>query len=383
MLVALVLVLVALAACDNDNPAAPCTATASVAATSFGATGGSTSLQITTRPNCTWALSSDAWIVPERKTGEGAATVAVTVSPNPDGGARSGAITIGQQRLELQQVGCSAAIADLPADFGATATTATARITTTTACQWTVAASAAWVRFDPASGAGPSDVRVTVDSNPGTDSRSATISVNAQPMTIRQAGAQPQCSYGVSPGEYLAMALAARGEFGSNTATGCAWQIDPTDTWIALESATSGQGSATVRFAISANPSKGGNTIRSAPIRVRWPSPAGGQDVSVSQLPDCTTIVYRLPDQRPLDRIDVPAGGGRLGLEVLVDLPFSCPWSARSEASWISVESPAFPAIARGDGGIVLVVGSNGTGQERSGRVQVGERYLIVVQAAQ
>lgn len=378
------LALVVLAACGKDgNPASPCVTTASVAASSFGPTGGSTSLQINTRPSCTWTLSSEAWIVPDRRSGEGSATVAVTINPNPDGGARSGAITIGQQRLDLQQAGCSAAIADLPEDVGAAATTASARITTTAACQWTVTSSAAWVRFDPPSGAGPSDVRVTVDSNPGTDSRSATISVNAQPMTIRQGGARPVCSYGVAPAEYLAMALAERGEFAITTAPGCAWQIEPTDSWIVIESATSGQGPATVRYAIAANPSKFGNTIRSAPVRVRWPAPAGGQDVSVSQLPDCSTLFYRLPDQRSIDRIDVPAGGGRLGVEVLVDLPFSCPWSARSEALWVAVESPAFPSIARGDGGVVLIVGANGTGQERTGRVQVGERYLIVVQAAQ
>ena len=383
-LVISVLVLAALAACDKDgNPASPCVTTASVAASSFGPTGGSTSLQINTRPSCTWALSSDTWIVPDRKTGEGGGTVAVTINPNPDGAARSGAITIGQQRLELQQSGCSAAIADLPEDFGAAAANATARITTTAACQWTVATSAAWVRFEPASGAGPSDLRVIVDSNPAADSRTATVSVNAQPMTIRQGGARPQCSYGVAPIEYLAMALAERGEFAINTAPGCAWQIEPAENWIAIESPPSGQGPATVRYAISPNPSKSGNTIRSAPIRVRWPTPAGGQDVSVSQLPDCTTIIYRLPDQRGIDRIDVPAAGGRLGVEVLVDLPFSCPWSARSEAAWVTVESPAFPSIARGDGGVVLIVASNGTGQQRSGRVQVGERYLTVVQAAQ
>ena len=75
--------------------------------------------------------------------------------------------------------------------------------------------------------------------------------------------------------------------------------------------------------------------------------------MSVSQLPNCTTVLYRLPDQRPIDRADAAASGGRLGVEVLVDLPFSCPWSARSETSWISVESPAFPSIARGDGGVV------------------------------
>jgi len=383
-LVISVLVLVALAACDKDgNPASPCVTTASVAASSFGPTGGSTSLQIDTRPSCTWTLSSDAWIVPDRKSGEGGATVAVTVNPNPAGSARSGAITIGQQRLELQQSGCAAAIADLPEDFGAAAANVTARITTTAACQWTVATSATWVRFDPASGAGPSDVRVIVDSNPGTDTRSATISVNAQPMTIRQGGARAQCSYEVAPVEYLAMALAERGEFAINTAPGCAWQIEPTDNWIAIESPASGQGPATVRYAISPNPSKFGNTIRSAPIRVRWPTPAGGQDVSVSQLPDCTTVIYRPADQRVIDRIDVAANGGRLGVEVLVDLPFSCPWSARSEAAWLTVEFPAFPSIARGDGGVVLIVASNGTGQQRTGRVQVGERYLIVVQAAQ
>ena len=370
------------AACGKDaNPASPCVTTAGVAASSFGPTGGSTTLQINTRPSCTWSLSSDAWIVLDRTSGEGGATIAVTISPNPDGGARSGSITIGQQRVELQQAGCSAAIADLPEDFGPDAANTTARITTTPACQWTVASSAGWARVDPASGAGPSDVRVTVDANPTADTRSATIAVNAQPTTIRQGGARAPCSYGVAPTEYLAMALPERSEFVINTQAGCPWQIEPTDSWISIESATAGEGPTTVRYAISLNSSQFGNTIRSAPIRVRWPS-AGGQDVSISQLPHCSTLVINRPDQRRLDRVDVAAGGGRLSYDVLVDLPFSCPWTARSEADWIAVESPAFPSVARGDGGLVLMVAPNG-GPERSGRVQVGERYLIVVQGAQ
>ena len=72
--------------------------------------------------------------------------------------------------------------------------------------------------------------------------------------------------------------------------------------------------------------------------------------------------------------------GGDFEVWTLVDPPLSCQWSARSEVSWITVTSPAYPAFATGDGALFFTVAPNTTGAERTGRIQVAEKFLTVVQ---
>lgn len=203
------------------------------------------------------------------------------------------------------------------------------------------------------------------------------------PSSVQHAG-QPgaaSCQYAVTPVEHLAMPLAERGEFSIQAPPGCAWQINQPASWITLESPVTGQGPATIRYVLSPQMTVV-NDLRAAPIEVRWASPTAGQNVWVRQLPMCATLLIDLKDPRraPVDRVQVPAEGVRLNYDVLVDLPFSCPWSARSESPWLSLNYPLFPVTSRGDGGLSVTVAANNTAAERTGRVQVGERYLTVVQ---
>lgn len=72
--------------------------------------------------------------------------------------------------------------------------------------------------------------------------------------------------------------------------------------------------------------------------------------------------------------------GGAVQVWTLVDPPLSCAWSARAEVSWITVTSPAYPAFATGDGALFFTVAPNSTGVERTGRIQVADKFLTVVQ---
>jgi glucose/arabinose dehydrogenase len=72
--------------------------------------------------------------------------------------------------------------------------------------------------------------------------------------------------------------------------------------------------------------------------------------------------------------------GGNLEVWTLVDPPLSCQWSARSEVSWITVTSPSYPVFATGDGTLFFTVAANISGVERTGRIQVADKFLTVVQ---
>ena len=78
--------------------------------------------------------------------------------------------------------------------------------------------------------------------------------------------------------------------------------------------------------------------------------------------------------------VTAPPGGALVEIWTLVDPPLSCQWSARSEPSWITVTSPAYPTLATGDGALFFTVAPNTSGVERRGRIQVAEKFLTVVQ---
>jgi hypothetical protein len=84
-----------------------------------------------------------------------------------------------------------------------------------------------------------------------------------------------------------------------------------------------------------------------------------------------------------LDSITVDGAGEAVHLFVLVEPTFSCLWSAISDVSWITLDSPAFPDFFPGDGDVRFTVQPNTTGAERIGHVLVAEKVLTVIQPAQ
>jgi hypothetical protein len=78
--------------------------------------------------------------------------------------------------------------------------------------------------------------------------------------------------------------------------------------------------------------------------------------------------------------IAVPAAGATQTIWTLADPVFSCPWSAFSEVSWITVTFPGYPTIHLGDGSVRFIVEPNTSGVERVGRIRVAEKILTIVQ---
>ena len=78
--------------------------------------------------------------------------------------------------------------------------------------------------------------------------------------------------------------------------------------------------------------------------------------------------------------ITVPAEGGSHTIWTLADPAFSCPWSAFSEVSWITVTFPGFPTVQLGDGSVGFIVEPNTSGVDRVGRIRVAEKVLTILQ---
>jgi hypothetical protein len=83
-----------------------CTYTLSAQRQSFGPTGGTRLVSVSTPSECAWSVSAGpSWIAMAASPGSGEGTVALTAAPNPSATPRTATITIGSQTVWLVQAG--------------------------------------------------------------------------------------------------------------------------------------------------------------------------------------------------------------------------------------------------------------------------------------
>ncbi len=141
----------------------------------------------------------------------------------------------------------------------------------------------------------------------------------------------------------------------------CSWTARPDVDWITLTSTPTGQGGATINFRVAANPA---SSSRRGSIGVN------DHRVDVTQAGSPCT--YSL--SRTSDAIDA-AGGNRA---ILVTAGASCPWTAKSNAAWITITGGA---SGTGNGTVSIDVAPN-TGLERSGTVVIAGQIYTLSQTA-
>lgn len=142
----------------------------------------------------------------------------------------------------------------------------------------------------------------------------------------------------------------------------CAWSAAAQAGWIAIVPPNEGQGEATLKYSVQANPA---GIPRSGTIAV------GGQSVEVAQ--------QAAPCRFSADRTtwNVPAAGG--SIEIALQAPAGCGWSAQSEAEWATVDAGR---TGSGPGVIRVRLAANGGPQRRTAVTAGGVRVDIVQQAA-
>jgi len=255
-----------------------CTLSLSAQIVSASASGGSHAVNVSTGEGCRWTASTAlAWVTIWTAGGSGGGTVSFEVQANSSSSSRAGTITVGDQTLEVWQAGApppcsyivSPGLASVPAAGGSASFTVTAG----TGCAWTAAAAQSWTVVAGGSGSGNGTVSVTVAANTSTSNRTGTVSVQGQTFTITQAGAAPDCSYGVSPTSASVPATGGSGEVTVSTGSGCTWAVVSSQTWL-VPAATGGTGNARFAFTVKSN---NGTASRSAKLTV------GPWAVTVSQ----------------------------------------------------------------------------------------------------
>ena len=195
----------------NVIPNTSCSYSISPNGQSYGSSGGSGTISVTTGSGCFWnAVSSDtSWLtITSGSSGSGNGTVYYSVSANTSTSSRTGTITVGGQIFTVNQAGatsCSYSISPTNQSFSSSGGSGTISVTTGSGCFWNaVSSDTSWLTITSgSSGSGNGTVYYSVSVNTSTSSRTGTIIIQGQTFTVNQDGTTTTSPHiSVSPASY-------------------------------------------------------------------------------------------------------------------------------------------------------------------------------------
>jgi hypothetical protein len=233
---------------------AVCSYSLSAPGASFTSSGGNGSVNVTAGAGCGWTVANvPAWItITSGNGGSGNGTVAFSVAPNAGTCPLSATLTIAGKSFTVGEDGgaCSYALSASTASFPAIGGNGTIGVTAGACCDWTAASSANWLMINSgATGTGNGSVGYSATANSATTSRSATLTIAGQTVSVTQDATA--CSYSISSGSASFTSSGGNGSVNVNTASGCPWTVANVPAWITI--AAGGTGPATLNYTVAAN----------------------------------------------------------------------------------------------------------------------------------
>jgi hypothetical protein len=363
--------LAALAGCNSSSTSVTSPSAAQRCAvtisgpTSVGAAGGSGSLTISTDRDCQWTAQVEAqWLSLSPMSGQGAGTVGFAASPNQSTAARTTAIVVNSQRMEITQAAGSCQVAVSPTDLSLPNQGGEVDVSLTTAnfCEWKVVSHAEWISVSAGNGTGPAEVSLAIAPNTG-PARSGVVDIAGTEVNVFQASPTAGCSLSVDPTTITVGAQSTQAAITVTADTDCAWSAASSVAWIGISSGGSGSGSGRVVVEIAAN----AGAARTGQLLI------GGQLVRIDQSgPDSTPCSVSITPTSAT----IGAAGGQLSTHVTTNV--GCAWTATSQASWLRITSGS---IGNGPATVSISADANGGGA-RSGTVNVAGVSFTVTQAA-
>jgi hypothetical protein len=175
----------------NVNQAG-CTYTVNPTTISPEASGGTTTVTVTTGTACTWGATSNAtWITVNGGTNRtGTGNVTIDVAANTSTTPRTGTATVAGRTVTVDQAGaCAYTVVPTTISASAAGVTDTISVTTGTTCSWSVTGVPSWMTISTSTQTGTRTLSYTIATNPAATSRSATLTVAGRTVSVTQAGA--------------------------------------------------------------------------------------------------------------------------------------------------------------------------------------------------
>lgn len=232
-------------------------------------------------------------------------------------------------------------------------------------CSWRAASNVSWISIvSGATGKGNGTVTYSVSANNTTTPRNGgTLTIAGQTFTVNQAAAT--CSNStISPTSASpAYTGVSNATVNVTSPAGCSWTAVSNNTsWISITSGASGTGNGTVTYSVSANTT---GTSRQGSLTI------AGQTFTVTQagVPPCSYSLSPTSARRSY------IGGNA---SVSVTSPTGCPWTAASNAGWITIVSGK---SGTGNGTVTYSVSMNTSFTSRTGTLTIGGQTFTVTQA--
>ncbi len=253
---------------------------------------------------------------------------------------------------------CTYSIAPTSQALAAGGATGNATVSTATGCAWTAGSNASWISVTSgAAGSGNGPVSYTAAANTTTSSRTGTLTIAGQTLTVTQVA----CSYTLSPTTQNIAAVGGAANATVSTTSGCPWTAAPNATWLSITSGGSGSGNGPVNYSAATNTL---TTPRTGTLTI------AGKTLTVTQAGACIFTVS--PTTHSIS-------GGDATLSSTVTTTGGCAWTATSNASWISVTSGA---AGSGNGTASYAATANTTTSSRTGTLTIAGQTVNVTQVA-
>lgn len=316
----------------------------------------------TTYADAPWtATSSASWVTvtPAGQSGPGAVTL--TAAANPSVLARTAMVTVAGQTMTVTQAGGTSTFAVTPATWEVSAGGGTRSLSVSASLSdapWTAIAGAAWLTLSSTAGTGSGTVTLSAAANPSVVTRTATVMVAGQAVTVTQAGGVN--TFTVSP---LSWSASDRGEERVLTIAAtygdAPWTATAHVPWLIVGQA-SGHGPLAMNVWVvqNAGPERTGTMT------------VAGQTVTVTQATGLRTFTVAAP------ALSLPWGGGASSVTVTASHA-DAGWRATSSAPWLT------PNVAGGIGAgtVTFIATANPSVQRRSATVIVAGQTMVFTQA--
>jgi hypothetical protein len=232
---------------------------------SVGETATSGSVIVTGSVGCTWNASSTAsWLtITSGASGTGNGAVNYSVAGNPGGPTRTGTLNVAGNVFTVVQSSCDITVTPGTVTVAAPGGTTYALVRAGGSCSWNASTSTSWISIPGGtSGTGVDWVTIQAAANPGGSTRTGSVNVSGEVVTVVQNGA---CTLVVTPTTVSAPTAGGVQTVNVATGAGCSWSVTSQASWITINSgSTSGSGNASPAFTVASNP----GAARTGTIRI-------------------------------------------------------------------------------------------------------------------
>jgi hypothetical protein len=314
---------------------------------------------------CPWNVeNTNSWIAVlsgASRTGPGSVSLVVAANPSLEG--RTAVLTVAGLPFTVNQTGapCGVSISPNSRIHGNGAGTNSVNVTADPGCTWTTVNTNDWlVITSGASGTGTGSVNYVITPNPTLFTRTGTVVIADQVLTLVQQGFV--CSYHIVPSDRRHGAGMASNAVALTTSNLCSWTVANTSSWIIITSPTNGTGDANVSYKVLGNPTF---VERMGVVTI------ADQFFTVTQAAaDCA---YKIS---PTNRTH---GYGMATGVVSVTASEGCNWDVVNTNGWITITSDAHGA---GSGSVGYEIAANPAGVERAGVVVIAGQAFMLTQRA-